>query len=689
MSTMNNNAPTKTIYLHFEPSSSSSSLTNQQHLGKELSATTARYVLPTTSASTSTSPFSIVNDVLSDFVSSHLGLGFPPSSTSTSFQIARYDDDQKAPIDLAAPIERFVSTMCTDGDDFIVLIVPESEKEVDDAPTPTPSPQSTTTSASSVPSVLEAVESAVSSKKFALALSLYSELLLILPQQNGEAAIHVHVRRANIFEKIGLLDKAQHEYEVALERCFQDDDNTNSNITNHGPRSELCVVFAIFLLKLEQYDRALSVLERIDDDQRAVIQCSKEYIVCIGAVYYHLGNKKDGADLITAVLKKDPEYTFALQRYGIIYAEQGYPVDAISLAVRLLISNTTSEELKEYFLKIFRIVSVRGDGGSDSNSSVGRGGAGGGMQYILTALLGTPDSARSKTLDELQALAEGIAFLANVLKSGGEVATAANLFLWCSDTLQTRNAHYCLNYMHALEAQAEAESAIKFGLDFLEHNKEWLLLGSENNNNNNNNNNYDALYLCGDSHSVAPSWRPVPGTKWFIHNALVTGLKCWHLRPDSHFYPKLQFLNVTSKVIPTGANVVFLFGEIDCREGILRAVEKGVYSSVEDGMCAVIDIYLKALIEVSRSRGFDFAVHPPLPTMAITSSLVHTFNIILKAKCKDKGVRFLDIVPRVVKEATPTILRDDLQLDGVHTHPNYLSELGEAMKDVDWTEKKQ
>ena len=36
--------------------------------------------------------------------------------------------------------------------------------------------------------------------------------------------------------------------------------------------------------------------------------------------------------------------------------------------------------------------------------------------------------------------------------------------------------------------------------------------------------------------------------------------------------------------IPDGADVVFIFGEIDCREGILVAVEKGRYANVEEGM---------------------------------------------------------------------------------------------------------
>jgi hypothetical protein len=85
----------------------------------------------------------------------------------------------------------------------------------------------------------------------------------------------------------------------------------------------------------------------------------------------------------------------------------------------------------------------------------------------------------------------------------------------------------------------------------------------------------DCLYVCGDSHSLCPAWRTlcIHGKKVLLHSALVTGLKHWHLRPSSRFYPKANFYEVVSK-IPSGASIVMLFGEIDCREGILLAGEQ-------------------------------------------------------------------------------------------------------------------
>lgn len=57
---------------------------------------------------------------------------------------------------------------------------------------------------------------------------------------------------------------------------------------------------------------------------------------------------------------------------------------------------------------------------------------------------------------------------------------------------------------------------------------------------------------------------------------LVTGLKVWHLRGDCQFYPNFAF-RVAIDSVPQCSQVIMLFGEIDCREGILVSVEKGRY----------------------------------------------------------------------------------------------------------------
>ncbi|CAK4369876.1 unnamed protein product [Aphanomyces euteiches] len=135
------------------------------------------------------------------------------------------------------------------------------------------------------------------------------------------------------------------------------------------------------------------------------------------------------------------------------------------------------------------------------------------------------------------------------------------------------------------------------------------------------------VYVCGDSHTLATAWRSVSvhGQEHFLCPALVTGLKHWHLRKESNFYPKANFFNMV-KTIPSGASVVFLFGEIDCREGILVAVEKCRYESIDEGMIRTISIFMDVLCDLVRTRGFRAYIHPIVPVLNETRHLVQLYN---------------------------------------------------------------
>jgi len=47
------------------------------------------------------------------------------------------------------------------------------------------------------------------------------------------------------------------------------------------------------------------------------------------------------------------------------------------------------------------------------------------------------------------------------------------------------------------------------------------------------------VFVCGDSHALSPAWMTA-GSGVVLVPKLVTGLKHWHLRPDSNFYPKVS-----------------------------------------------------------------------------------------------------------------------------------------------------
>ena len=64
----------------------------------------------------------------------------------------------------------------------------------------------------------------------------------------------------------------------------------------------------------------------------------------------------------------------------------------------------------------------------------------------------------------------------------------------------------------------------------------------------------------GDPHSLAPSWHRVVvcGEQRLLMPALVTGLKAWHIRPSSTFYPKRNYEAVRSPVL-------YHEGRLSCR----------------------------------------------------------------------------------------------------------------------------
>ena len=83
------------------------------------------------------------------------------------------------------------------------------------------------------------------------------------------------------------------------------------------------------------------------------------------------------------------------------------------------------------------------------------------------------------------------------------------------------------------------------------------------------------LFVIGDSHCLAPAWRRAcidGGRARLLRPLLVTGLKAWHLRPGCAFYPRAQF-EAAAALLPAGADVIVVLGEIDCREGLPAALE--------------------------------------------------------------------------------------------------------------------
>eukprot|EP00026_Physarum_polycephalum_P002628 Phypoly_transcript_02636.p1 GENE.Phypoly_transcript_02636~~Phypoly_transcript_02636.p1 ORF type:complete len:874 (+),score=132.36 Phypoly_transcript_02636:48-2624(+) len=192
--------------------------------------------------------------------------------------------------------------------------------------------------------------------------------------------------------------------------------------------------------------------------------------------------------------------------------------------------------------------------------------------------------------------------------------------------------------------------------------------------------NYRKIYVVGDSHSLSPGWRTinVKGEKILLQPSLVTGLKIWHLRPNTKFFPKANFHNVIRK-IPKGSTIIIALGEIDCREGLLVSVEKCRYNDLDEAISTSLNIYIGVIRQLIKDHNFTVYVHPPPPVLDPTRKQVKKYAQALKERLKtEQGIYYLDIFDAMLAPD-----KDDLyapyKFDGTHLDPCYITLIESAL----------
>ncbi|CAI5535938.1 unnamed protein product [Closterium sp. Naga37s-1] len=189
----------------------------------------------------------------------------------------------------------------------------------------------------------------------------------------------------------------------------------------------------------------------------------------------------------------------------------------------------------------------------------------------------------------------------------------------------------------------------------------------------------EPLFLAGDSHCMAAAWRVVQlrGRPRLLCPVLITGLKAWHLRPESTFFPKASFHRAMQRV-PKGSEVVVLFGEIDCREGILISVDRTKYKDVEEGVQVTVDIYIAVLLALIAARAFEIFVHPVPSVILETRPLARIYNATLRRRCLAAAataaaggrLHMLDFFNGLLTDDQES-LRREFEFDGTHMSPLY------------------
>ena len=190
------------------------------------------------------------------------------------------------------------------------------------------------------------------------------------------------------------------------------------------------------------------------------------------------------------------------------------------------------------------------------------------------------------------------------------------------------------------------------------------------------------IYFASDSHCISPAWRMINyrDKPHVIHPLLATGVKIWHIRKEGCFYPKYSLLSAL-EAIPNSSIVIYNIGEIDCREGLLRAVNSCKYDTVKEAIEAIVQIYVQFLQELKEHHGFVTFVHPVLPVLDETRSVVLQFNEKLKEHVKNcGGLCWLDIMDELLVKGSSEF-NSEYKLDGTHVHPKYVSLLEKALKE--------
>jgi tetratricopeptide (TPR) repeat protein len=192
--------------------------------------------------------------------------------------------------------------------------------------------------------------------------------------------------------------------------------------------------------------------------------------------------------------------------------------------------------------------------------------------------------------------------------------------------------------------------------------------------------NLKPIYCVGDSHCLSLGWQKLSlnGEDRLLVPKLVTGLKCWHLRPKSSFFPKKNFEYVM-KSIPNNSSAIFIFGEIDCREALPLVVERCKYDTLEEAIDVTVGIYLAALEKIKRTKNLEIFLHPVPPVLDYTRQFVQKFNASLKSKVKEcSSFVYLDFYEDLL--TSDGYFNLDYALDGTHMHPSYIPLLEKALR---------
>lgn len=152
--------------------------------------------------------------------------------------------------------------------------------------------------------------------------------------------------------------------------------------------------------------------------------------------------------------------------------------------------------------------------------------------------------------------------------------------------------------------------------------------------------------------------------------------------------------------------MVFLCGEIDCREGLLKALEQDFDAKLEDCMRRTITLYLNTLKELRTKKRFRIFVHPVPPVLDETRRIVVMYNGLMAQMIRalngesllwhicssifiyfiivDDKIVWMDFQHLLLEVAGPEelSLHPRYRHDGTHLSPAYLHLVEQALNEL-------
>lgn len=190
----------------------------------------------------------------------------------------------------------------------------------------------------------------------------------------------------------------------------------------------------------------------------------------------------------------------------------------------------------------------------------------------------------------------------------------------------------------------------------------------------------DVIYCIGDSHCLSLAWHniTIKNKQYLLIPKLVTGIKIYHLRHESSFYPKSNFYSMLS-TIPSNSTCIVLMGEIDCRLGLQQSVDKYKYNTLHDAITYNIDIYANILKSIIKRKSMKLClIHPVPPVLDISRNIVKQYNTVLQQsiatlqQSTQYNIHYMDIFHSLLSD-NKNEFNSKYKLDNTHIHPSYIT----------------